>query len=314
MRTAAVMKEYTEYKRSLGMVFRSDCCQLEAFLRRVGDVELDSITAEQVREYLDGKEGRVTAFWFSKFQTLDRFFQYARSRHYMKHLVLPAALPKRPPKLSPYIYSVEQIRQLLSVPDSCYQPHSAIEPHTMRTLLVLLYGSGLRIGEALRLKLRDVDLGSAVLTILETKFFKSRLVPVGPDLNRLLQRYCERRWAGRTPTSDSPFLCSRKGAVLTVDAANRVFQWLRREAGILRSDGGRYQPRLHDLRHSFAVMRLVTWYREGKDVQRLLPYLATYLGHVHIDDTAIYLTMTKELLQEASSCFARYALSEVTDA
>jgi len=87
-----------------------------------------------------------------------------------------------------------------------------------------------------------------------------------------------------------------------------------KEAGILRWDAGRYQPRLHDLRHSFAVSRLVTWYRQGKDVQRLLPHLATYLGHVHIDDTAIYLTMTKELLQEASSCFARYALPEVADA
>jgi len=314
MRAAALLQEYVEYKRSLGMVFRSDLYQIEAFLRRVGDVELDSITAEQVREYLDGKEGRVTASWFSKFRTLDRFFQYARSRHYMKHLVLPATLPKKPPKISPYIYSIEQIRQLLRVPDSCYQPHAAIEPHTMRTLLVLLYGSGLRIGEALRLKLRDVDLGSAVLTIRETKFFKSRLVPIGPDLNQLLQRYYDRRWARNTPTADSVFLCSRRGAALTVDAANNAFQWLRREAGILRWDAGRYQPRLHDLRHSFAVSRLVTWYRQGKDVQRLLPHLATYLGHVHIDDTAIYLTMTKELLQEASSCFARHALPEVADA
>ena len=90
-----------------------------------------------------------------------------------------------------------------------------------------------------------------------------------------------------------------------------MFESLRTEAGVLRFDGGRYQPRLHDFRHTFAVARLVTWYREGKELHRLLPHLCTYRGHVHIDSTAHYLTITKELLQEAGRCFERYVLGEV---
>src|ERR1700746_3921722 len=106
---------------------------------------------------------------------------------------------------------------------------------------------------------------------------------------------------------------SVRGSVrrLSYAQAHYVFQWLRTEVGIMRFDGGRFQPRLHDFRHTFAVRRLISWYREGKNVQRLLPHLSTYLGHVDIDSTAHYLTMTRELLQEANRCFEIYASGEV---
>jgi integrase len=95
------------------------------------------------------------------------------------------------------------------------------------------------------------------------------------------------------------------------DHAGHQFQWLRKEAGVLRFDSPRYQPRLHDFRHTFAVTRLLTWYREGKDVQRMLPLLSTYLGHCRVHETSVYLQMTRELLQEANRCFERYAFAEV---
>jgi integrase len=98
------------------------------------------------------------------------------------------------------------------------------------------------------------------------------------------------------------------------DHADHQFQWLRKEAGVLRFDTSRYQPRLHDFRHTFAVTRLVTWYREGKDVQRMLPLLSTYLGHCGIDETSVYLKMTRELLQEANRRFERYVFAEVDHA
>jgi integrase/recombinase XerD len=100
---------------------------------------------------------------------------------------------------------------------------------------------------------------------------------------------------------------TRTGASLTRRAAEYAFDRLRRRAGVQRSDGSRYQPRLHDLRHAFAVHRLVSWYRQGADVQRLLPQLATYLGHVHLAATQRYLTLTPELLQQASQRFEAYA-------
>src|SRR5208282_3728570 len=121
----------------------------------------------------------------------------------------------------------------------------------------------------------------------------------------------QRSSAGRTRTDDTPLFGTHKGDPILRQTAELVFKRLREEAGVSRSRDARFQPRLHDFRHTFAVVRLVTWYREGKNVQRLLPHLTTYLGHLRIMETQHYLTMTTELLQQASLCFERYARTEV---
>jgi integrase len=174
-------------------------------------------------------------------------------------------------------------------------------------LILLLYGTGLRIGEAIRLQHQDVDLNDAILTVRETKFYKTRLVPVSADLTGVLRGYFERKWKGSGSSPATPFLATYDGRPVTHLTAELAFKRIRYEAGVKRTDGFYYQPRLHDFRHTFAVRRLVTWYREGKNVQRLLPHLATYLGHVSIRETSRYLTMTKELLDEASHRFELYA-------
>jgi site-specific recombinase XerD len=185
-----------------------------------------------------------------------------------------------------------------------------METQTCRTLLLLLYGAGLRISEALSLTLLDVDVAAAVLTIRESKFYKTRFVPVGPKLASTLASYQSFRLQQHPFQTPSPFLVSRSGQALTVSIAERTFRKLCASAGVVRHDGARYQPRLHDLRHAAAVHRLIAWYRAGADVQKLLPQLATYLGHVHIAATQRYLTMTPELLREASRRFERYALED----
>jgi site-specific recombinase XerD len=312
MKLAAAIQNYTDYKRSLGMVFHTDSRRLRAFLRQTGDVDLNRVLAKHVEGYLKGRGGPITSFWFAKYHTLKRFFRYAVTRHHLEHRPpLPTTQPKKPPSHVPYLYSAEEVRRLLNVADTRYHPTSPVEPHTMRTLILLLYGAGLRIGETLKLTLADVNLSDSLLTIRETKFFKSRLVPIGRDLTRMLQQYYDRQWAASGHALDSPLLCTRKHTALSYFQAHYVFKWLRTEVGIMRFDGGRFQPRLHDFRHSFAVRRLISWYREGKDVQRLLPHLSTYLGHIDIDSTAHYLTMTRELLQEANRCFEIYASAEV---
>jgi integrase/recombinase XerD len=178
---------------------------------------------------------------------------------------------------------------------------------TCRTLLLLLYGTGLRIGEAVGLNLADVDLDSGILCIRESKFYRTRLVPTGPDLTSVLVQYAVERnkWPPLNP--DAAFLLTNRGQRLSRAGAEYAFKQLRERAQVRRDDGARYQPRLHDIRHTYTVTRLVTWYREGADVQRLLPQLATYLGHVHIGATQHYLTMTPELLRQASLRFERYA-------
>jgi site-specific recombinase XerD len=174
-------------------------------------------------------------------------------------------------------------------------------------LILLLYAAGLRISEALSLRLTDVDLTVGVLTILESKFYKTRLVPMGPTLTGAVGEYVAQRAKEHPTQLDGALFLTRTGTPVVRHTAENVFSRLRVRAGVLRQDGGRYQPRLHDLRHAFAVHRLVAWYRQGADVQRLLPQLATYLGHVHIAATQRYLTLTPELLHEASQRFERYA-------
>ena len=159
--------------------------------------------------------------------------------------------------------------------------------------------------------LEDVDLPDALITIRDTKFHKTRLVPLGLNLNQAMAQYAaQRQEAGHSLSGNAPFFVLRRGAPVSIQIVEQAFARLRTYAGVGRSDGARYQPRLHDMRHSFAVHRLTSWYQQGADVQTLLPHLATYLGHVSLAATQVYLTMTPELLQAASVRFEQYVFQE----
>jgi site-specific recombinase XerD len=183
---------------------------------------------------------------------------------------------------------------------------------TMRSLLLLLYGTGMRIGEALSITLRDVDLKDRMITVRDAKFFKTRVIPIGPRLAIVLSDYLSCRCHLPMPDGDnSAFLATRTGLHLDYKRVNKLFCRLRRAAQIQRESTARYQPRIHDIRHASAVHRVIAWYRVGAEVQRMLPQLATYLGHVDLRSTQHYLSMTQELLREASLRLDRYAQSEV---
>jgi integrase/recombinase XerD len=305
MKLAEVVGEYVAHKQSMGMRFWTEERTLKAFCRAMGDIAMTEVQRERVDAYLAGK-GPVTRFWQRKHEVLTGFYRFAIARGYALDIPLPHRVPKPAQAFVPHIYSHDELRRLLKATAACDNPRSSIESDTCRTLILLLYGAGLRIGEALALTLADVDLSSGMLFIYTSKFYKTRLVPLGPDLTRALKDYATRRAMQHPSEPEGPFFVSRSGAPLTRRAAEHNFSRLRLLAGVLRHDGARYQPRLHDLRHAFSVHRLVAWYRQGADVQRLLPQLATYLGHVHLAATQRYLTMTPELLQEACQRFERY--------
>jgi site-specific recombinase XerD len=166
----------------------------------------------------------------------------------------------------------------------------------------------MRVGEALRLSLRDADLHGRVFTVRDTKFFKSRLVPLGPRLTAELIAFRKRRCTLPTPhLEDSAFFASSTGEALPYQHVITLFQRVRSAAGLRRDEGSSYPPRLHDLRHTAAVHRIIAWYRNGADVQHLLPQLATYLGHKDLRGTQHYLSMTPELLELAALRFEKYA-------
>ena len=178
------------------------------------------------------------------------------------------------------------------------QPSSPIRDTVLGTALVLLYLTGLRAGEALRLTEADVDVGAAVIRVRDTKFGKSRLVPIGADVSirlRECQRVVARHFRAREP--DAPFFPAPSGHAYSIIALRAAFHQTLASAEIPRRRAGR-TLRLHDLRHSFAVLRVLLWYRQQADLGVVLPALATYLGHVGIASSQRYLQLTEELVTE----------------
>ena len=170
------------------------------------------VRVEHVDAFL-GKARPVTETWFSKLSRLRCFFRYAVSRGYITTAPLPTVMPKHPPEFVPYIYSREEIRRLIQAIESHPHRNSTLEPVTIRTMILLYYGAGLRLSEATNLTRADVDLSVSVLTIRNTKFGKTRLVPVGPQLNRVLVQYDRTRPRGRP--ADAPFFTRRRSGPST---------------------------------------------------------------------------------------------------
>jgi site-specific recombinase XerD len=304
------VEQYILWRQAHGAKFTSEASVLRRFLGCAdGHAACDAVTEAQVLAYLAGK-GPLTRYRENKYYALDGFWRYAISRDHASRSPLPDNEPRSPARPRPYIYSRDELQRLFDPATVAISRHGArqLDAVTFRTLVVLLYGAGLRFSEATRLTLADLDLQEAVLTIRATKFYKSRLVPVGRQLAAVLNAYMPLRQRGSLPQGNHSFLlANRDGTALASSTVQAAFDALRRIAGVGGGPGGRTVPRLHDLRHSFAVHRLTAWYREGCDVQRLLPVLSTYLGHADLEGTKVYLTMTPELLQQASSRFERYA-------
>src|SRR6266849_1083364 len=306
MKLSDIIDTYITFKRSLGMRFHTQGRVLRRFCRAMGDIDIDEVRPEAVHAFLNG-HGPITAGWQVKYCALGGFYRYALSRGFVAASALPTVRPELPPYGRPHIYSVGEIGRLLAATEVVRSPKSPLQAQTYRTLLLLLYSTGARIGEALSLTLADVDLADCVLTIRDTKFFKSRWVPIGPRLTVDLIAYAQRRRYLPQPHGEqSAFFASVLGSALRYRDVNAHFQKIRQKAGIQRDRAAHFAPRIHDLRHTAAVHRVCAWYRAGADVQKLLPRLATYLGHRDIGSIQRYLTMTPELLQEASKRFEAY--------
>jgi len=311
MKLKDLITQYVAFRKSMGGDFDSAASLLNTFCNRMGrDINLADIRAEHVEKFLAGTG--LNSYWRRKYDMLRGFYRYATSRGFVNQSPLPATVPKMPQRFVPYIYNADELQRLINPTAHERIGFRKLEPHTLRAVLLLLYGAGLRIGEAVALTIDDVDLQDAVITIRDTKFHKTRLVPIGLRLNQAMAQYAaQRKAAGHSQSGDAPFFVLRRGKPLSVQIVQKAFARLRRSAAVGRADGARYQPRLHDMRHSHAVHRLTSWYEQGADVQRLLPYLSTYLGHVNIAATQVYLTMTPELLRAASLRFEQYALQEL---
>lgn len=301
---------YILWRQAQGVKFMTGGNLLRQFLGYSdGGAACDDVSTAQVLAFLEGN-GPFTRHRENKYYALQRFWHHAISRGHATRSPLPHSEPRPPLRIPPHIYSRAELQRLFDPEnvENSRRGATQLDAVTFRTLLVLLYGAGLRFSEATGLTLADVDLAEGILSIRNTKFHKSRLVPVGPQLATVLVSYMSlRRRAASAQSEDAFFLANRSGTRLASSTVQYAFDALLHITRVHGTAGGREVPRMHDLRHSFAVHRLTAWYRQGADVQRLLPVLSTYLGHSSLEGTKIYLSMTPGLLEQASLRFAHYA-------
>jgi len=202
-----------------------------------------------------------------------------------------------------HIYSTTEVQAILAAASELPPPNS-LRPETYRTLLGLLYSTGIRIGEALALNLEDFHRDQPSLWIAEGKFRKARWVPLSSSTSRALQQYVQTRQKISPLSPDSPLFLSRRSRRLPYSTVNYTFRNLLQQSGIPHHK--HTGPRIHDLRHTFAVHRLLAWYRDGQDVNARLPWLATYMGHVNIHATQVYLRPTAELMEQVDRRFYQH--------
>jgi integrase/recombinase XerD len=291
--------DYLKLRRALG--YKLDLHgpvlrDFAAFMRREG---APFITTKLALRWAIHRMDVRRAQWAKRLGIVRSFAKHWSATDPRTEIPPPGLLPYRPQRRTPYLYSDEEVRRLIEAARAL-RPRSGLRPWTYSTLFGLLAITGLRISEALALDCGDVDSTQGVLTIRRTKFGKSRMVPVHPSTQYVLQQYARRRDRLHPRPQATSFFVSDQGKRLTKWTVRWTFVQLSQQIG-LRRPSDRYGPRLHDFRHAFSVRTLVRWYRAGLDVERRMLALSTYLGHTHVADTYWYLSAAPELLEFASA-------------
>ena len=261
------------------------------------------ITPEIAEQWMKTMEHLSIGTRINRISLLRQFCSYLSHFDPRTCIIHRSFLPRRR-RPAPYIYSQQEVRSIMGAAKQIGPPGS-FRPVVVSALIGLLNTTGLRIGEARKLTLADVDLKRRLLTIRETKFKKSRYVPLSPSAAHALTVFLrQRRKAGFSIASTAPVFVNPEGRAYGHPRIVATFLDIVRKIG-LRGPQGQRGPRLHDFRHTFAVNRLALWYRQGVNLSAKLPLLSTYLGHTTVTCTEVYLQATAELLETTSKRFHR---------
>ncbi len=296
------LESYLALRRRLGSELQAPGAYLHRFVEFLDREGATVVTIDLALRWAKAPANATPATWAQRLGDVRRFATWLSATDPRTEVPPRGLLPDRYRRRPPYVYNDEEVERLVREAARLPSP-SGLRAHTYATLFGLLAATGLRLGEALALDRDDVDLHAGVLAIRRAKFGKSRFVPIHDSTCRALRRYVRQRDL-RFPRPSSPaFLLSDRGTRVTQCSARYNFAVVSRAVG-LRHPGPRHRhgrgPRLHDMRHRLAARTLVRWYREGRDVERELPKLSTYLGHVHVADTYWYIEAVPELLRLAT--------------
>ena len=308
---AEPIRHFIAHKRALNRQFDCEEKALHLFDRYLverGIADVASVTPGVMEAFLASRPRQRPRSYNHLLGVTRRLFDWMVDQE----MIVVSPLRLRPRRETarriPYIFDLPQACRLLetaaALPDNNRAPQRGI---TYATIFALLYGLGLRVGEVARLTRSDVDLSRRLLVIRETKFGKSRLVPFGPRIAVRLTTYISLKEREVGPLSaEMPAFSFSAGQSIHPGTISQTFHALVPRLG-LTLPAGVALPRVHDLRHSFAVGTLLRWYREGLDPAAKLLHLSTFLGHVNPASTATYLTITADLLQTAGERFGRFA-------
>jgi integrase/recombinase XerD len=300
---------YLSVREALGFQMRAERTLLRDFVRFVENAQVSGpIRAQLAVDWACASSSkRGTSGASQRLSRVRGFLSYLRAT--LPETEIPGrnvvASARRP---KPFLFRTEQLQALMGAAQEA-GPHGALRPYTLSTLIGLLASTGLRVGEAIRLTMADVELESVppFLHIRETKLHTSRLVPLHASTADQLRHDMAMRRHLRYDALSEVLFVSEKGQALSYEALARWFITQCQHMGIEPMQGGR-RPTLHALRHAFAIERIRRWYHDGADVRALLPNLSVYLGHVRPQDTYWYLTATPELLTAAAARFQHYAV------
>jgi integrase/recombinase XerD len=288
------IEDYITLRRGLGFKLRRMAENLRRFATFLEEKAAPYITTELALEWATQPTAHKPSDWAQRLGFVRVFARHWHATDPRTEIPPAGILPFRPQRARPYLYSESEIEKLLAVALKL-SPRQALRPWTYHCLFGLLAVGGLRISEVLKLERADVDLGEGILTIRQTKFGKTRLVPLHPSTRDVLADYARRRDRLLRSASSSCFFLNDHGRRMEASAVRRTFYDLSRQIG-LRGPGDHKGPRLHDFRHRFAVRTLIQWYRSGEDIEQHLPVLSTFLGHGHVADTYWYLSLQPELM------------------
>lgn len=309
---AEPIERYLAAKRAFGCKFDSEdrtLRLLDAFLLNRRTTAVAEVDAACLNAFLASRGRENPRSYNHLLGVVRRLFEWMEDQQLIALSPLQAHSKRETSRPQPYLFDAATIRQLLigagQLPDNA---RSRLRGPAYETIFALLAGLGLRVGEVARLQCGDVDLEREVLQIRDSKFGKDRLVPFGPRLSQRLQHYLTQRMQGGWPTSASAPLFSWNGRdAISTNTIRNVFREELLPPLALPIPPGSGQPHVHGLRHSFAVRTLLRWYREGINPSTRLHHLATFMGHVNPKSTAVYLTITSDLFQEASHRFEAFA-------
>ena len=300
-----LLDEYLAARRALGAGLVQAERLLRNFLAFLGRHEVACLKTHLVLQWAT-EPSQAQPIWHAERLGVVRAFARYASAADPRHEIPPKGLlPARYCRPNPYIYRDKEIADLIGAAQRL-KGNTGLRPHTYSTLLALVAVTGMRSSEPLRLDRDDVDLASGVLTVRHSKYGKSRCLPVHESTRQALADYAAQRDRLCPHPIDPAFFLSERGTRIAQNTLLQTFVQLSQQVG-LRDRSDACGPRLHDLRHRFAIGTLLRWYREGQNIEQQIPRLATYLGHVRVSDTYWYLTATPELLQAAARRLERTA-------